>query len=247
MSHRMARKAIPRGRPDDESRSCPCLRQRWQISASARQQSCRAKHKLRAYPTLQSEAIIVGHALSHAAGTPAGVPAADGAPGIAKSPERSGDALARRHTPIVGFRESLGTPHFVVPGLPAAAPFLETDRTARKRVLGSRLTRLCGKITVSAFHANSIVPGLPAAPPFLEPDRPTGIWILRQALSRPGGDIALVFLFMRIERSHVSHSAHPGPRALSPSAWLDGDIAGCQRATGRLRKSLRATENPAFG
>jgi hypothetical protein len=39
------------------------LRRRWQISAAARQQSCRAKHELRACPTPRISAIIVEQAL----------------------------------------------------------------------------------------------------------------------------------------------------------------------------------------
>jgi hypothetical protein len=52
--------------------------QRWQTSAAARQQSCRAKHQLRACSTAQLEAVITEQALSqsvrkrlcHAAGLP---------------------------------------------------------------------------------------------------------------------------------------------------------------------------------
>ncbi len=43
--------------------SLAALRQRWQTSASARQQSCPAKHELRACPTPQSETMVVGHGL----------------------------------------------------------------------------------------------------------------------------------------------------------------------------------------
>ena len=46
------------------SRFLPDVRQRWQLSASARQQSFRAKHKLRAFSTLPLAAAIVAQALS---------------------------------------------------------------------------------------------------------------------------------------------------------------------------------------
>jgi len=42
----------------------PPLRQRWQTSASARQQSCPTKHKLRACSTLPTDSVIVEQALS---------------------------------------------------------------------------------------------------------------------------------------------------------------------------------------
>jgi hypothetical protein len=57
-------RAVERRRDNSIHPKIPHLRQRWQISASARQQSCRSKYKLRACSRQPIEAMIREQALS---------------------------------------------------------------------------------------------------------------------------------------------------------------------------------------